>query len=58
MTPEQVIRHYGSEDAAAVALKLTRQAVNYWKRKKEIPLRTQALIQLRTNGALKAQADR
>ena len=54
MTPEQVIKHYGSERAAADALKMTRQIINYWKLRKSIPLRTQAFIQLKTNGALKA----
>ena len=54
MTPEQVITHYGSEQAAADALKMTRQAINYWKLRKVIPKRTQAFIQLKTNGALKA----
>lgn len=54
MTPDQVIKHYGSERAAAQALQLTRQAVNHWKRHNLIPVRTQALIQLITNGALKA----
>ena len=55
MTPEQVIKHYGSEQAAADALKMTRQAINYWKLRKVIPTRTQAFIQLKTNGALRAQ---
>ena len=54
MTPLQVIKHYGSEEAAATALKLTRQAINYWKNRGQVPRRTQALIQLQTNGALKA----
>ena len=54
MTPEQVIKHYGGERQAAVALNVTRQAVNYWKRAKTIPYRTQAWIQLHTDGALKA----
>lgn len=54
MTPDQLVKHYGSEQAAATALRVTRQAVNYWVRRKSIPLRTQALIQVKTNGALKA----
>ena len=54
MTPDQLIKHYGGEQKAADALQVTRQAVNYWKRMKVIPTRTQAWIQLHTNGALKA----
>ena len=54
MTPEQVIKHYGSESAAADALKMTRQIINLWKLRKSIPVRTQAFIQVKTNGALKA----
>ncbi|MCR4299009.1 MAG: Cro/CI family transcriptional regulator [Gallionella sp.] len=54
MTPEQVIRHYGGERQAADALQVTRQIVNYWKRKGSIPSKTQAWIHLRTGGLLKA----
>ena len=54
MTPQQVIKHYGSEQAAATALQVTRQIINYWKQKGVIPEKTQALIQVKTNGALKA----
>ena len=54
MTPKQVIEHYGSERAAADALRMTRQIINYWKLRKSIPVRTQAFIQVKTNGALKA----
>lgn len=56
VTPDNVIKHYGGEKQAALALEVTRQAINYWKSRKCIPLRTQALIQLRTNGALKANS--
>lgn len=54
MTPEQVIKHYGTEQAAANALSCTRQIVNFWLQKGEIPLKTQAFIQLKTNGKLRA----
>ena len=54
MTPDQVIKHYGGEQQTAEALKITRQAVNYWKRMKSIPPKTQAWIQVHTGGALKA----
>ena len=54
MTPRQVIKHYGGERQAADALKVTRQVVNYWKQKNIIPIKTQAWIQLYSDGALKA----
>lgn len=56
MTPEQIIEHYGDEKAAADALGVTRQIVNYWKQKGEVPIKTQAYIQLYTNGKLKADS--
>jgi hypothetical protein len=56
MTPEQIIEHYGSERAAADALGMTPQIVNYWKQKGEVPIKTQAFIQLYTNGKLKADS--
>ena len=55
MTPEQIIKHYGDEKAAADALGVTRQIINYWKQKGEVPIRTQSLIQLLTKGKLKAE---
>lgn len=54
MTPEQVIKHFGGEQAAADALDCTRQSVNYWLNQGEIPLKTQAFIQVKTNGKLRA----
>jgi len=55
MTPEQVIRHFGGEKQAADALDCTRQIVNLWKNRGDIPIWTQAWIQLRTNGKLVAE---
>lgn len=54
MTPEQVIKHYGSQAAAADALNMTRAIISYWLKVKRIPPKTQAWIQLETHGALKA----
>lgn len=54
MTPQQVIKHFGGEQAAADALECTRQSVNYWLNKGEIPLKTQAFIQVKTAGKLRA----
>ena len=54
MTPDQVIKHFGGEQAAAEALECTRQIVNYWRNQGHIPLKTQAFIQVKTNGKLRA----
>lgn len=56
MTPDQLIKHYGGEQQAAEALSCSRQIVNLWKRRNQIPPRTQAWIQLHTQGALQANA--
>ena len=54
MTPNQVVKHFGSVSAAARGLGLTRTAIQNWRRKGAVPRRTQAWIQLETGGALKA----
>ena len=53
MTITQLISHYGNVSEAARKLRVTRQAIYFWK-KHGIPRRTQAMIQIDTNGALKA----
>lgn len=55
MTPKQVIEHYGGEQAVADALGITRQVVNYWKQHDRIPNYTQAFIELKSAGQLKAK---
>lgn len=55
MTPEQVIKFFEGEQSAAAKLGVSRQIVNYWKRQRRIPTKTQAWIQLRTGGKLKAE---
>lgn len=54
MTPNQVVKHFGSVRAAARSLGLSRTAIQNWRRKGGVPKRTQAWIQLETGGALKA----
>lgn len=54
MTPNQVIKFYGTEQDAAKQLRITRQAVNYWKRKSRIPMKTQVWIEFLADGKLKA----
>lgn len=56
MTPKQVVKHYGSQSAAARALGYTRATISHWVRKsKKVPYPVQYLIQHRTGGALKAE---
>lgn len=55
MTPNQVIKHYGSKREAAYWLGFTEQAVQYWINKNRVPKRTQKLIEQMTGGRLKAQ---
>ena len=60
MTPNQVIKFFGSEAEAARKLGVTRQCINYWMHRnlpsgKRIPMRTQAYIQIATDGLLKAK---
>jgi predicted GIY-YIG superfamily endonuclease len=54
MTPRQVIKHFGSIQAAARSLGITTQAIYNWQKANRVPPRTQAWIQLETGGALKA----
>lgn len=54
MTPNQVVKHFGSVSAASRGLKLSRAAINNWKRRGFVPKRSQRLIEFETGGALKA----
>lgn len=54
MTYKNLIKLFGSGPKAAKALGFTRMAVNHWKHK-GIPLRTQELIEAKTNKLLKAE---
>lgn len=53
MDADQIIKHFGTKSHAADTLGVTLQTLRDW-RKKGIPPRTQAWIQLQTNGKLKA----
>ncbi len=53
MTPNQVIKHFGSENKAALNLDITRQCIYIWNQKGEIPLWSQYAIAWKTNGVLK-----
>lgn len=53
MTYDDLIAHFGSQEAAREALGIKhRQTLHKWQ--KRIPLGTQAVIELQTNGALRA----
>lgn len=52
MTKKQAVKYYGTEQAIADALGISRQAVNQWPA--IIPLKSQFLLELDTNGKLKA----
>jgi len=54
MTPGQLVRHFGSEAKAAIALGYTRQYIYKLIKNNRIPLRTQERIEFKTSGALKA----
>jgi DNA-binding transcriptional regulator YdaS (Cro superfamily) len=54
MTPQQVVKHYGSQSAAARALGLNRATICTWVTRKRIPETRQAWIQLLTGGKLVA----
>lgn len=58
MTYKEVVKHFGSASKAARALSYSRQAVSDWKKNGRIPFEAQFLIQLKTNGCLKAKAPR
>ena len=53
MTPNQIIKFYGSRSQAARTLGFTLQTFRNWE-KRGIPLRSQQVIQFITSGALKA----
>lgn len=55
MTLNDVIKHFGSEREAAYQLKYTQQSFRHWRKKKTIPAKAQRLIELMTNGKLKAK---
>lgn len=57
MTPEEAVKHFGSQTNLAKALKdCTPQAVSQWVAKGKIPSGRQFEIQIVTNGELKADA--
>jgi predicted site-specific integrase-resolvase len=55
MTPKQLSRHFGDNiTEAARALQMSRRVIYKWLNSGRIPARTQAWIEQRTKGALRA----
>lgn len=44
MTPKQLIKHYGDQLKAAVAIGYSESAVRYWIKKNRIPPKAQVII--------------
>jgi hypothetical protein len=53
MTPNQIIKHFGSPKAAAEALHVTLDNIYRWRERKFVPARRQVVIAGYTDGALK-----
>ena len=58
MTPEQLVKHFGSIASAADATDYTAQSIRNWLRAKAIPTRTQHFLEFVTGGKLRAQRGR
>ena len=54
MTLEQAIKHYGSREALAAALKVKVITVVQWGYRNGVPKDKQVILQLKTRGKLKA----
>ena len=54
MTVDQIIKHFGSKTKAAKELGFHLQTLRDW-RKNGIPAKTEAWIQVKTSGVLKAK---
>lgn len=54
MKPDQVIKHFGGQVAAAAAIGVQQPTVCNWRKLGEVPKVQQMRIQAITNGALKA----
>ena len=55
MTLHEAIKEFGSKQALANRLGVSRQTVYLWEKKGVIPFSRQAQIELETNGKLKAR---
>lgn len=55
MTPQQVIEHFGSQQAVAIALSVSQPAVAAWVATGSVPPGRQAQLQIITGGKLVAE---
>jgi molybdenum-dependent DNA-binding transcriptional regulator ModE len=53
MNPEQVVKHFGSQSKAARAVKLSRQAIWNWLKRRQVPELYQYRLEELTAGKLK-----
>lgn len=58
MTPKQLIKHFGSDNKAALSLGLSVQAVRKWTKAGKIPLWSQKAIAWVTDGCLKPESEK
>ena len=58
MTPEQVITHYKTQQAAGEAVGVSQSAVSAWLRRGLVPELQQLRYQLLTKGTLVARAEK
>jgi len=58
MTPEQVVRYYGSQAKAADGLGVSPQVIHNWIQRKRVPLEWQLDIEVETAGKLKLDRKR
>jgi ParB-like chromosome segregation protein Spo0J len=54
MTPEQVIKHFGTQELAAQALGFRQSAVSNWLARGKVPPISQLKLEIITDGKLKA----
>jgi len=55
MKPKDLVFYFGGVAQAAIAIGVHRRTIYHWLEQKEIPWRTQRLIELDTRGGLKAK---
>ena len=57
MTPKDVVKFFGGQTAAAVALGTSRQVINNWVRRRRVTAQWQLVIADRSNKKLKARIE-
>lgn len=54
MTPQDIVRHFGTKTNAARSLGISRRTLQYWAVAKSVPAKQQFWIEFETGGKLKA----